>query len=78
MVTMQQRAQLHRILDNCILLSNTGTDVKFNFDNSNLRVEFQTGDNPCWFTSLAFSEPMSFSNLISVAEITEKEMGVDI
>ena len=72
MVTMAQKAQLHRILENCIELTNAGNKAKFEFDNSTLRVEYA---DDSFFSCISFSEPMNYAHLISVAEILEKGLG---
>ncbi len=80
MVTMNQRAQLHRILDNCILLINQGDAVTFKMNNDRLAVECKDPkkDFKSIFTNTSFDSPMNFNDLLVIAEQLEKEMGVEI
>jgi len=77
MVNMSQRAQLHRILDNCILLSNSGWDVQFNFDSASVAIICKDHKQSL-FSKTHFHNEMSFSDLVDIAENLEREMGVEI
>ena len=77
-INMSQRAELHRILDNSIMLANMGYQVKLDLTDRELNLICgKNDDEKTIFVRTAFSNEMNYSDLLGTAELLEKEMGVE-